>query len=204
LRERGLGTGVSGLWGLLRLVSSPRATAVLSLSHYVVPPSPRVSSFAASARREPGGRQLSRDAGDRRDLDGFEVDERLVVVQDRLDLDHPRLRQIALKLRDEERRRHAGGEFLFLGVELLLLQLARGTRRLHALLVGVHVASGRSNLRGDDQLHVLELRLRLLVFEVRTGEVRMRRGRAERVADLEAEAPLRIGVAEDVAERRAV
>src|SRR5581483_3350944 len=72
---------------------------------------------ARARRRNAGESAVERDA-----LHGVEVDERLVVVGDRLDLGDPRDREVALRLEHEKALRHAGGELLLLGVEFLLLQ----------------------------------------------------------------------------------
>src|SRR5439155_16785286 len=57
--------------------------------------------------------------------------------------------------------------------------------------------------RGHLHLHAPELRLRLLVLQLGALEVRLRRARAQRIVDLEADAPERIAAAKDVAQRRA-
>src|SRR4051812_30826041 len=108
---------------------------------------------AAGRDRAGSGRgDAAEAAADRHFLHRLEVDERLVVVGDRLDFDDARDREVALCLEHEEGRRHAGSELLLLGFELLLLQFARGARRLDALLVRLHVARDRAHLRGDLQL----------------------------------------------------
>ena len=66
----------------------------------------------------------------------------------------------------------AGRELLLLGFEPPLGQLARRARRLHALLVGLHLARRLAHLRRDLQLAGLQLRLRLVVLQPGPGEVR--------------------------------
>src|SRR3954451_12383759 len=160
---------------------------------------------AAGRDRAGSGRgDAAEAAADRHFLHRLEVDERLVVVGDRLDFDDARDREVALCLEHEEGRRHAGSELLLLGFELLLLQFARGARRLDALLVRLHVARDRAHLRGDLQLDVLHLHLGFLVLQLDAREICLRRAGADRVAELHADRPLRIRAAEHVAEHGAV
>ena len=72
-----------------------------------------------------------------------------------------------------------------------------------ALLVGLHVARDAADLRRHLHFKVLQLRLRLLVLEPHARQVGVRDARAERIADRDADGPVRIGVLEDVAEHRA-
>src|SRR3712207_9052231 len=52
-----------------------------------------------------------------RDLHGLEVDQRAVVIDDRVQLVLPLPREIALRLEQLERRRKADGEALLLGLD---------------------------------------------------------------------------------------
>src|SRR5207249_4663625 len=90
-------------------------------------------------RARAGGRDAAAATAERHELYRLEVDERLVVVGDRLDLRGTGQRQVALRLEHEEGLAHARGHFFLLGFQLLLLELARGARRRDALLVGLHV-----------------------------------------------------------------
>src|SRR6185369_3440113 len=92
------------------------------------------------------------------------------------------------------------GELLFLGLELLFLQLPRRFRGRDPLLVRLHIARDAADLRRDLQLEILQLRLRLLVLELYAREIRVRNACAQRITDRDADRPVRIGVLEDVAE----
>src|SRR5438132_2982382 len=74
--------------------------------------------------RGAGGCDRPRAAGDRRELNRLEIDERPVVVENRAQLVIARLREVALRLEDEEVRRRAGRQLLLLGVEALRGELA--------------------------------------------------------------------------------
>src|SRR5947207_8324986 len=81
--------------------------------------SPRNPSNLQCARS--GGRDAAAAAAERYELDGFEVNERLVVVGNRLDFGRAGERQIALGLEHEERLSHARRHLLLLRFELLFL-----------------------------------------------------------------------------------
>src|SRR5690349_3641121 len=89
----------------------------------------RYSRLAGRRHRPP-----SRGAGERHLLDGLEVDDRALEVEDGLQLVIPRLRQVPLGLEDEEVRGRAGGELALLRVQPALSELARGAGRIDALL----------------------------------------------------------------------
>ena len=91
----------------------------------------------AAAVSPTGSSTVTFEVLQRRLLQALELDERLAVVQDRLQLVVLRGRQIALRLDDEVVGRHADLELALLGLELLLRQLARRLRRLHALDVAL-------------------------------------------------------------------
>src|SRR5262249_49809458 len=110
-------------------------------------------------------------------LDRVEVHEGLVIVRDGLDLRGAREREVALGLEHEEAGRHTRGEFLFLGLELLLLQFARRAGGADALLVGLHLTGGGAHLCGHLHLEVLHLRLRLVVLQARARKVCVRGAR---------------------------
>src|SRR4029078_9887132 len=118
------------------------------------------SSWARRARWARHARALSNG----RDLYGFEVDQRLVVVDDRRQLRGARARQVALRLRQLERRRQADVEALVLGVEPLLGELARLGRGFDSLQVRRHAAGGVADLGRDSQLELREDELSLLLL----------------------------------------
>src|SRR4051794_6622014 len=83
--------------------------------------------------RAPGAQEGDVQVLQRRLLQAFELDERLAVVQDRLELVALRGREIALREDHVVVRRHADLELALLGLERLLRELASGLRRLNAL-----------------------------------------------------------------------
>ena len=114
-------------------------------------------------RCAPRGR---RPAAERHFLHGLEVDDRLVVVEDRAQLVVARLREVALGLEDEEARGRAGLELALLGLEPPLGQLPRRACRLHALLVGLHLrAPARAPAWRPAAAGSAAARLRLAVFQ---------------------------------------
>src|SRR5207247_10013295 len=135
-------------------------------------------------------------------LHGLEVDERFVVVGDRAHLRRPRRGEIALRLEDKERFADSRGELLFFGGEPLFGELARRARRLHALLVRFDLTRRAAHLRDDLHFDIPQLRLRLLVLELRALEVGLGRARPERISDLHADRPRRVGALKDVAQHR--
>src|SRR5207248_8564190 len=70
-------------------------------------------------------------------LERVEIDEREIVREDRRQLARLRLREVALRLNDEEAGGHAGVEAFPLGVEPLVGQLAGRARRVDP--PGVHL-----------------------------------------------------------------
>src|SRR5882672_6571161 len=87
-------------------------------------PVPRRYASSSNDRDIPGRSRL---------LHSVELHERLAVGENRLQLVVLRRRKVALRLDDVEVGRHADGELAVFGVELLLGQVARRLRRLHAL-----------------------------------------------------------------------
>src|SRR5262245_20076403 len=141
-------------------------------------------------------------AAERHLLHGLEIDQRLVVVGNRLDFGGAGEREVALRLEDEEGRGHSRRQLLFLGFQLFLLQFARCPRRLDALLVGLHVARDTAHLCRHLHFEVLQLCLRLLELEPHPCQVGVRDVGAKGVVDRDADGPIRIRVLEDVAEHR--
>src|SRR6476659_7988124 len=97
------------------------------------------ASHANGARRRSGARESVSGSprgeapriklANRRDLNRFEVDQRLVVGDGRAELVLLGAGEVALGLEQLERGREADGEALVLGVEALLRELARLARR---------------------------------------------------------------------------
>src|SRR4051794_37069800 len=122
----GLGIGDSGLanWGM-GIRDSDLGSGFSPTRESRIP---KPDSRVPSSTELTGDGDLAGVAARRRELYRFEVDQRLVVVRNGLDFRGPCLCEIALCLEDEEAGRHARGLFLFLCLELLLLQLARCAR----------------------------------------------------------------------------
>ena len=92
-------------------------------------------------------------------LHAFVVDERLAVVEQGPQFGVLRVREIALRLDDEEVRGHAHFELALLGLESPLGQAARRMRRrLTALKIALDLQCGVGDLGGDLQLERAELR----------------------------------------------
>ena len=122
-------------------------------------------------QRRDGRRCDATAATDRHFLHGLEIDDRLVVVENRPEFVVACLREIALRLKDQEARGRAGLDHPLLRLELAFRELPRCAGALHALLVGLYVARLLADLRRHLQLLVLETRLRLAVLETRPREV---------------------------------
>src|SRR5256885_2470188 len=84
---------------------------------------------AGLQRAVAGGGDAADISADRDFLDGLEVDERLVVIRDRLKLGRAGEREIPLRLQDEERRPQTRRQLLLFRLELLLLQIGRASCR---------------------------------------------------------------------------
>ena len=98
------------------------------------------------APRHTGDDRHSRAGAERRHLRGFEVHDRLQVVDERLQLVVAGLVQVALRLQHEEVGGHPGLELLLFGFEALLGQGARRARGFDplALVVTVRATSRTS------------------------------------------------------------
>ena len=118
-------------------------------------------------------------------LHALELDDRLAIGEDRLQLVVLRGRQIALRQHDLIVRRHADAELAVLGVELLLRQIARGLRRLHALGRVLHLDRGVADVARHLQVELPKLHFDLVLLNARPRDRRIGRARAEVVADVQ-------------------
>src|SRR4030095_15577186 len=135
-------------------------------------------------------------------LDGLQIDDRAMEIQDVLQLHVAREREIALRLEYQKARRRAGLELSLLGLELALGQLTRRTRALHALLVRLDVARRGTNLRRNLQLLLAQTRRGLAPLQLNASEVRLSAAGSDRVADVQSSRPARILILEKVPENR--
>src|SRR2546428_4278452 len=203
------GSLAEGIWGEGRAAiaaeTQPRrregtkkAVFVVAFCYRLLSANDRVGAGLQRARS--CRRQSAATAAERHELYRLEIDDRLVVVRDCLNLRGAGEREIALRLEHEEALRHAGGELLLLGLEFPFLELARRFGRQHALLVGLNLAREFADLGGDLHLEILQLRLRLLILQPRARQVRLRGVGAERVGNLHADGPVWIRALEHIAQ----
>src|SRR4029453_5768886 len=157
-----------------------------------------LSQGCALSRR---GRSLRRSLQGRF-LDGLQIDDRAMEIQDVLQLHVAREREIALRLEYQKARRRAGLELSLLGLELALGQLTRRTRALHALLVRLDVARRGTNLRRNLQLLLAQTGRGLAPLQLNASEVRLSAAGSDRVADVQSSRPARILILEKVPENR--
>src|SRR5436190_2971230 len=133
-------------------------------------------------------------------LQRVEIDQREVVREDRAELVRPHLRQVALRLDDEEARRHADVEPLSLGIEPLFRELARRARRLDALAVHLHLPRGVADLLDRFRFLTLLALRGLLLLEFGPRRVRLLDAVAERIRHAHADRPGRVIRREQLAE----
>ena len=100
-------------------------------------------------------------------LEPFQLDHRTPIRQNRRQFVVLRGGEIALRLHDEVVGGHADFELALLGFHLLLRELARRLRGLHALDVVLHLRGGVGDVGGDLQLDLAELRFHLVRLQPR-------------------------------------
>src|SRR5262245_40177174 len=122
------------------------------------------------------------------------------MIEDRLEQVDLRLEEIALRLRDQERRRESGVEAAVLDGQALLREVLAGSGGVDALSRALHVSGGASNGLGDLQLETRDAVRRLLALDLGACETGLFEAPAERIVDGDADAPRREVAAEDLAE----
>ena len=130
----------------------------------------------------------------------FERDDRELIVEQCLELVVSRDREVALRLNDQEARRHPDLESTLLGVHALLGQLAAGFRRLDPLPVLLETKRRRAHFTNSEDFVAAQTSRGLIALEPRPREVRFGGAVSQRIAEREAERPGRIVVAEHLSE----
>src|SRR5204862_5242846 len=121
--------------------------------------------------------------------DGFEVDQRELISELRLQLAIARDREIPLGLDDVEVGRHPDLESLLCGVETLLRQLAPESCRFDPLAILIELHRRLTNLADRFQFSAAQPFGGLLAFERRARQSRFVGAPAERIAEGESQCP---------------
>src|SRR5436190_16530526 len=137
----------------------------------------------------------------RRLLYRLEIDERRLVVECCLQQIHLRLQQVALSLRDEERRRESHLIAPLLGIEALLRERGARARGVDTLGRAPHLPGSLPHGFGGLQLEARNPLRRLPALDLRARQARLFVAAPERITDRDADAPRRIVGAECLAER---